>query len=223
MLDSRLHKMLTAVAGALVMCFALTCALPGEAMAACAVYDGTDKEWHGEDLQESDVFMSFDGAVPGDTLSHDAEIRLDRPLEPVTLYVKLDCDDATARALSDVTCSVSMDGRVVGAATLGELAVTPMSVGTYSAAATIDMHVEMTLPTSLGNEHQHEIYPVGWRFIAQEQDGSKPGDGPSAGGTELLPQTGDNMVLAYGPWLFAALGVGAIALATRRQSEGSCR
>ena len=67
-------KRLLATALASFAC-AIACMMPAVAFAAPAdggpavVYDGSAKEWHGENLQAADVLANFSEVMPGDSLT----------------------------------------------------------------------------------------------------------------------------------------------------------
>lgn len=258
----------------LVAVFALFAApvRPAYAVDKAVVYDGTQKAWHGEGLEEQDVFMRFENVMPGDALGHDTSVRIDRPTAPVSIFVRLECSEEDAEKLDEVNFLLLADGDEVARGSLEEITEAAVKVGTFSNPDSIKLMLQIEVPTSLGNEHQFIEYPLNWRFIAQEDGGEgpgggdrptdpdKPGDpdepvdpdkptdpdrpdvpdnpidpdkpggnepgddlsGPSTGGSDLLPQTGESWMLVYGPFAFGGLGIlaaaaGIIVLMKRRK------
>lgn len=241
----------------LIAVFALFAApvRPAYAVNGAVVYDGTQKAWHGEGLEEQDVFMRFENVMPGDTLEHDTSVRIDRPTAPVSIFVRLECSEEDAEKLDEVNFSLLADGDEVARGSLAEITEASVRVGTLSDPDSIKLTLQIEVPTSLGNEHQFIEYPLNWRFIAQEDGGEGPGgdkptdpdkpvdpdkptgpdrpdepdnpadpdkpggnepggdpSGPSTGGSDLLPQTGESWMLVYGPFVFGGLGVLAAAV-----------
>lgn len=232
----------------------LSVAMPAFAQQKAVVYDGTLKAWHGEGLEEQDVFMRFENVMPGDTLEHATSVRVDRPVSPVTVFVRLECAESDLEKLDGVACVLLADSLEVASGTLADIAADAVRIGEYSAPGAVELRLQVLVPTSLGNEHQFIEYPLNWRFIAQEDGGGDPGDGdkptdpetpvdpeepdgpdepggptnpdepgdgdkpgtdpegPSAGGSDLLPQTGEGWLTVYGPLALGGLGILAAAI-----------
>lgn len=250
-----IHRMLLVLAA--VLALAAGSVRPAYAAEKAVVYDGAVKEWHGEGLDEQDVFMRFEHVMPGDTLEHPTRVRIDRPSGPVTIYVRLECSEGDAGKLDGIECELLADGAEVLAGTLGDIADAAVKIGAYSAPDAVDLTLRILVPTSLENEHQFIEYPLNWRFIAQEDGGEGPGggdgptdpdkpvdpeepggpdepggpadpdepgkpgsgdkpgtdpEGPSAGGSDLLPQTGESWLTVYGPLALGGLGILAAAI-----------
>lgn len=174
-----IHRMLLVLAA--VLALAAGSVRPAYAAEKAVVYDGAVKEWHGEGLDEQDVFMQFEHVMPGDTLEHSTCVRIDRPSDPVTIYVRLECSGNDVEKLDGIECELLADGVEILAGSLGDIADTAVKVGAYSAPDTVDLALRILVPTSLENEHQFIEYPMNWRFIAQEDGGEGPGggDGPT--------------------------------------------
>lgn len=262
-----IHRMLLVFAA--VLALAAGSVHPAYAAEKAVVYDGTVKEWHGEGLDEQDVFMRSENVMPGDTLEHSTRVRIDRPSDPVTIYVRLECSEDDVEKLDEIECELLADGVEVFAGSLGDIAGTAVKIGAYDVPDAVDLTLRILVPTSLENEHQFIEYPLNWRFIAQEDggegpgggdgptdpdepdgpdepggpdepsgpdepggptdpdvpgDGDKPGidpEGPSAGGSDLLPQTGESWLTVYGPLTLGLMGVlavtaGLLVIARRR-------
>lgn len=174
-----IHRMLLVLAA--VLALAAGSVRPAYAAEKAVVYDGAVKEWHGEGLDEQDVFMQFEHVMPGDTLEHSTRVRIDRPSDPVTIYVRLECSGNDVEKLDGIECELLADGVEILAGSLGDIADTAVKVGAYSAPDAVDLALRILVPTSLENEHQFIEYPMNWRFIAQEDGGEGPGggDGPT--------------------------------------------
>lgn len=239
----------------------LLVAMPAFAQQKAVVYDGTLKAWHGEGLEEQDVFMRFENVMPGDTLEHTTSVRVDRPVSPVTVFVRLECAESDLEKLDGAACVLLADGLEVASGTLADIAADAVKIGEFSAPGAVELRLQVLVPTSLGNEHQFIEYPLNWRFIAQEDGGGDPGDGdkptdpenpvdpdepdepeepgdpgtdpdnpggdpegPSTGGSDLLPQTGESWLWVYGPYVLGAAGAlaviaGILVLVKRRSAE----
>lgn len=171
----------------------LLVAMPAFAQQKAVVYDGTRKAWHGEGLEEQDVFMRFENVMPGDTLEHATSVRVDRPVSPVTVFVRLECAESDLEKLDGVACVLLADGLEVASGTLADIAADAVKIGEFSVPGAVELRLQVLVPTSLGNEHQFIEYPLNWRFIAQEDGGGDPGDGdkPTDPETPVDPEEPD--------------------------------
>lgn len=174
-----IHRMLLVFAAALAL--AAGSVHPAYAAEKAVVYDGAVKEWRGEGLDEHDVFMRFEHVMPGDTLEHSTRVRIDRPSDPVTIYVRLEYSEDDVEKLDGIECELLADGAEILTGSLGDIADTAVKIGVYSAPDAVDLTLRILVPTSLENKHQFIEYPLNWRFIAQEDGGEGPGggDGPT--------------------------------------------
>lgn len=201
------------VLGSLFVLAALA-ACPAYARAATVVYDGTQKAWHAEELQDGDLFMEFGGVMPGDALEHEFELRLDRPSDRVALYVALECQHPDEELFSQIAAELTVDGRAVVSGTLADVLGGSVPVGVFTDPYRATIQLRLQVPTSLDNAYQHEVYPISWRFIAQDE-GSEGGS--SAGSGDLIPQTGDDARIWFA--VPAVAGAAAVAVGLRQRAR----
>ena len=187
------------------------CAVPG-AGGPTVVYDGAQKAWYGENLQEQDVAAVARDVMPGDTIIQEFGLAVRRVERGATLSMRPSADAAALAALGDMSVEVADgSGAIIAHGTLAELAAeggTPIPLGAYDSSAMTTLHITLTVPTSVGNESLGAEHAIAWVFTAQEDGGSV-----SAGSDDLLVQTGDNLLNVYGPFALSVLGLLLIAAA----------
>lgn len=105
-------KLLKSARVALAVLVVSLCMMPAVAFAAPAdggpavVYDGSAKEWHGENLQAADVLANFSEVMPGDSLTQEFSLEARHVGREVTVYLRVKADEATLRALAAVPFKV---------------------------------------------------------------------------------------------------------------------
>lgn len=237
-------KKLFATMAAICAC-ALALVLPAVAFAAPAdasptvVYDGGDKAWHGEGLQQQDVLADFSGVLPGDTLVQEFDLEVRNVERAVSVFMCPHGDAATLAALADVEFLVADEqGNVIAQGTVGDFvdqAEAALSLGTFSAADSMHLRIELYAPTTLGNELQGKAYAFEWMFIAQEDGeegsgsdggglgGAGQGGSSSATSGDLLSKTNDaSAVIAAVFGIIGIAAVAAIVVAVARSRNRSC-
>lgn len=208
---------------------ALAFVLPPAAFAAgpSAVYDGAEKAWHGEGLQQQDVLADFTGVMPGDTLVQNFELEVRNVEREVFVYMRPYGDDATLKALADIEFVISNErGISIAQGRIGDFTNQDeaIPIAAFPAADKLHLGIELYAPTTLGNEFQGNAYALEWLFIAQEegeegadssgQDASggigQGGNSSSATSGDLLSKTNDASAAIVA--VLAIVGIIAVAV-----------
>lgn len=186
---------------------------PAAAFAAAPsiAYDGASNELTlagGEDGTTADLFADFKGLVPGDTRDQTVSIEFSHISAETRLYIQADTSrlsDKAKAVLDQMQLAVSFDGEgIVAEGQEGSphnvfAAKDPVLVARVTGAATATMTLQLSIPTSVGNELaelQEAVIP--WIITVEEEDGT--GDS-----TSLLPRAMD--LVAYE----GGLGTGGVA------------
>lgn len=191
---------------------------PAPAFAAepAITYDGSAQTITVDGAQDTtDLFVNFKDIMPGDVLEQDIELSFTGIEAPVRLYIKagdaqLASTDGTwgplseyaGLALKQMTLTVSVpaaDGTTVTQLDSDQPNYAfanedPTLVASVSADATVTLHLELTVPTSIGNEmNDLANVKIPWQIIVQdENDGGTPG-GDEPGPGPNPPSTTDDL------------------------------
>lgn len=205
----------------------LACVLPSTAFAAdsSAVYDSGEKAWHGEGLQQQNVLADFSEVLPGDMLVQEFNLEVRDAERAVSVFMRPYADAATFAALADVELLVTNEqGNVIAQGAVGDFAdqaESAIPIGAFSASGSTRLHIELYVPTMLGDELQGKSYALEWVFIAQE-DGEEGADsgGNGSGGAgqgslssatsgDLLSRTNDASAAIAA--VLGVIGIAAVA------------
>lgn len=227
-------KKLFAMMVAVCAC-ALACVLPSTAFAAdpSAVYDGGEKAWHGEGLQQQNVIADFSEVLPGDTLAQEFDLEVRNVERAVSVFMRPHGDAATLAALADVEFLIANEqGGVIAQGVVGDFAdqaESALALGTFPTADSMHLRIELYAPTTLGNELQGKSYALEWMFIAQEDGEEGAGSGGDGSGNigqgslssatsgDLLSKTNDaSAAIAAVLGIVGIVAVAAIVLAIVR-------
>lgn len=191
---------------------ALVAGLMTPAMALAAEpavnYDGEVQAITVDGYQDTtDLFVNFKDLMPGDKLEQDIELSFTNIEAPVRLYIKAGeaqlmtadgwgtLSEYAKLALKQMTLVATVPG--ADGTTVKQLDSdqpnyvfadeNPTLVASVSADATVTLHLELTVPTSIGNE-MNDLADVliPWEIIVQDENdggggGDEPGPGPSTG------------------------------------------
>ncbi|MDM8246180.1 LPXTG cell wall anchor domain-containing protein [Collinsella tanakaei] len=200
---------------------------PAPAFAAepAITYDGSAQTITVDGAQDTtDLFVNFKDIMPGDVLEQDIELSFTGIEAPVRLYIKagdaqLASTDGTWGPLSEyaelalkqmmLTASVpAADGTTVTQLDSDQPNYVfanedPTLVASVSADATVTLHLELTVPTSIGNEmNDLANVKIPWQIIVQDENdggtpgGDEPGPGPST--TDDLTASATNVAYEGG-------------------------
>jgi len=179
-------------------------AFSGSALAAgsSVTYDGNADQF--VFLPGADLFQSFKGAMPGDTLTQEITVKNDTPGKfKVRIYLRAEpVEEKYKSFLSQMTLKVTQVGKSVlfeaPADQQGGLS-SDVCLGTFGPGADIRLNVSLAVPPGMGNEFQDQTGLIRWVFTAEEIP------------DEDIPDTDDPADV----WKYAALcGAGAAGLLT---------
>lgn len=192
-------------------------------------YDGRTKELtYSGDAQHA---FTFDGVMPGDTVSWEFKVRASGLNRPVSLYMRQGNDSAVLTELSSVSLDIELDGRVVYEGTLddGLSGASAIKLAELENGSTHSCRFTIGVPVELGSETMGALAELDWQLVVQddgESDGGQDGQGDQgdqggpggngdvgsgAGGTGPLPQTGDASAAQVCLLMLAGTGVLVVA------------
>lgn len=140
----------------------MTIASAQAVFAAEGNYNGNTNE-----LTVDGMFSDFTNMVPGDTASQQVAIKVNPESGMNTnIYLRAEASGDNV-LLKDSTLSVKQGTRTLYSGKASDLN-TNVLIGTFTGAGTGTISVELTLPTSLGNEAADQQATVNWIFTAEE-------------------------------------------------------
>lgn len=193
-------------------------AVPARAFAdtPAIVYDGNARQLtvSGEtgSSGEPDLFPAFKDLMPGDVREQQIEVRATGVKSQVRVFVRAVVDHETAHLLSPITLTATVSDASAGwlqAGTPGGVFAHPTQVATFTSDGSTVLNLQLSVPTSLGNELADASKTIHWEITA-EDDGEKipvqPADSKSPG-LFGLAATGDSTLA----WLLMLLTLAIIA------------
>ncbi len=121
----------------------------------------------------TDLFESFKGVMPGDTLTERITVRNKSPQNKVGIYMRaLGAKEGSEDFLEKLTLTVKASGNngYLFSAPASERATLAdwVYLGTFYGDTGVDLDVTLNVPTDLGNEYQNRIGYLDWEFYAVE-------------------------------------------------------
>ncbi len=138
-------------------------------------------------LPNTDLFQSFKGVMPGDTLKQSITVKNDTANGvKVKLYLRAEPADEKYRSfLNQMKLTVVQNGQSVlfsaPASEQGGLS-SNVYLGTFYSGADIPLTVTLSVPLEMGNEFQNGVGVINWVFTAEEL---------AIESTDPIPKTGD--------------------------------
>lgn len=124
---------------------------------------------------EPDLFPAFKDLMPGDVREQQIEVRATGVKSQVHVFVRAVVDHETAHLLSPITLTVSAGDASDGwlqTGTPGSVFVYPTQVATFTSDGSTVLNLQLSVPTSVGNELADANKAIRWEITA-EDDGEK--------------------------------------------------
>lgn len=124
---------------------------------------------------ESDLFPTFKDLMPGDVREQQIEVRATGVKSQVRVFVRAVVDRETARLLSPITLTASAGDASTGwlqTGTPGSVFAHPTQVATFTSDGSTVLNLQLSVPTSVGNELADASKTIRWEITA-EDDGEK--------------------------------------------------
>ena len=124
---------------------------------------------------EPDLFPAFKDLMPGDVREQQIEVRATGVKSQVRVFVRAVVNHETAHLLSPVTLTASAGDASDGwlqTGTPGSVFAYPTQVATFTSDGSTVLNLQLSVPTSVGNELADANKAIRWEITA-EDDGEK--------------------------------------------------
>lgn len=124
---------------------------------------------------ESDLFPTFKDLMPGDVREQQIEVRATGVKSQVRVFVRAVVDHETAHQLSPITLTASVGDASASwlqTGTPGSVFAHPAQVATFTSDGSTVLNLQLSVPTSVGNELADASKTIRWEITA-EDDGEK--------------------------------------------------
>ncbi len=206
---------------AILMVLALCLSIAPAAFADASVsYKGSADKFvfaPGSEYSPTDMFESFKGVMPGDTLTQQIEVRNDVKNDvKIKLYMRsLGANEGSEEFLKQMTLGVkAADGSEMFAAPADETTQLTdwVCLGTFYSGAKTTLDVTLNVPVEMGNDFAEQVGSLDWEFAVEELP-VEPTD-------PVGPKTGDDTPVAlYAAICAVCAGAVVFLIATRKKKE----
>ena len=187
---------------AAILCM-VTLAVPARAFAntPAIAYDGNARQLTVSGATgssgEPDLFPAFKDLMPGDEREQQIEIRATGVKSQVRVFVRAVVDHETAGMLSPITLTATVDDASAGwlqAGTPGSVFAHPTQVATFTSDGSTVLNLQLSVPTSVGNELADASKTIRWEITAEDDGETIPAKPAGSKKPSLfgLAATGDN-------------------------------
>lgn len=124
---------------------------------------------------ESDLFPAFKDLMPGDVREQKIEVRATGVKSQVRVFVRAVVDSETAHLLSPITLTATVGDTSAGWLQTGapsSVFASPTQVATFTSDGSTVLNLQLSVPTSVGNELADANKAIRWEITA-EDDGEK--------------------------------------------------
>lgn len=174
---------------------------------------------------EPDLFPAFKDLMPGDVREQQIEIRATGVKSQVRVFVRAVVDQETASLLSPITLTATVGDASTGwlqTGTPGSVFAHPTQVVTFTGDGSTVLNLQLSVPTSVGNELADASKTIRWEVTA-EDDGEKipvQPAGSKSPGLFGLAATGDStLTLLLVLLTFAIIAFMAALFSSRRDKR----
>ncbi len=187
---------------AAILCM-VTLAVPARAFAntPAIAYDGNARQLTVSGATgssgEPDLFPAFKDLMPGDEREQQIEIRATGVKSQVRVFVRAVVDHETASLLSPITLTATVGDASAGwlqAGTPGSVFAYPTQVATFTSDGSTVLNLQLSVPTSMGNELADASKTIRWEITAEDDGETIPAQPAGSKKSSLfgLAATGDN-------------------------------
>lgn len=146
---------------------------------------------------EPNLFPSFKDLMPGDVREQQIEIRATGVKSQVRVFVRAVVDHETAHLLSPITLTATVGDASAGwlqTGTPGSVFARPTQVATFTGDGSTVLNLQLSVPTSVGNELADASKTIRWEVTAEDDGETIPAQpaGSKKPGLFGLAATGDN-------------------------------
>lgn len=174
---------------------------------------------------EPDLFPAFKDLMPGDVREQQIEVRVTGVKSQVRVYVRAVVDYETAHLLSPITLTASAGDASVGwlqTGTPGSVFAYPTQVATFTSDGSTVLNLQLSVPTSVGNELADASKTVRWEITAEDDGETIPAQPAGSKKPSLfgLATTGDStLMLLLVLLMLAVIAFMAALLLSRRNKR----
>lgn len=146
---------------------------------------------------EPDLFPAFKDLMPGDEREQQIEIRATGVKSQVRVFVRAVVDHEATHLLSPITLTAAVSDASADwlqAGTPGSVFAHPTQVATFTSDGSTVLNLQLSVPTSVGNELADANKTIRWEITAEDDGETIPAQpaGPKKPGLFGLAATGDN-------------------------------
>lgn len=181
---------------AAILCM-VALAVPARAFAdtPAIAYDGNARQLTVSG--EPDLFPAFKDLMPGDVREQQIEIRATGVKSQVRVFVRAVVDHEAAHLLSPITLTATVGDASAGwlqTGTPGSVFAYPTQVATFTSDGSTVLNLQLSVPTSVGNELADAGKAIRWEITAEDDGETIPAQPAGSKKPSLfgLAATGDN-------------------------------
>lgn len=146
---------------------------------------------------EPNLFPAFKDLMPGDVRDQQIEVRATGVKSQVRVFVRAVVDQETADMLSPITLTSTVGDAPASwlqAGTPGSVFAYPTQVATFTSDGRTVLNLQLSVPTSVGNELADASKTIRWEITAEDDDEKIPAwpAGTNKPGLLGLAATGDS-------------------------------